>query len=129
MDIRSLSFPDSSFDVALDKGTMDAMMTAKGSVWDPPAQVVEDCTREIDEVVRYVFHLSFSMFNCLVLMWMLMPRRVLRKPQGAFIYITFGQPHFRRRFLTREGWDLEVRELGDTFHYYVYIMRPKVVLK
>lgn len=33
---------------------MDAMMTAKGSVWDPPDQVVEDCTREIDEVVRYL---------------------------------------------------------------------------
>lgn len=69
MDIRDLSFEPESFDIALDKGatystgqyipslmctpgTMDAMMTAKGSVWDPPAQVVEDCTREIDEVIR-----------------------------------------------------------------------------
>lgn len=69
MDIRDLDFEAESFDIALDKGsigsvwrsipslictvgTMDAMMTAKGSVWDPPAQVVEDCTREIDEVIR-----------------------------------------------------------------------------
>ncbi|KAF8310068.1 S-adenosyl-L-methionine-dependent methyltransferase [Clavulina sp. PMI_390] len=101
MDIRDLNFDDSTFDVALDKGTMDAMMTAKGSVWNPPAQVVEDCTKEIDEVIR-----------------------VLRKSTGVFIYITFGQPHFRRRFLTREGWSLEIRELGETFHYYCYIMRP-----
>jgi len=34
------------------QGTMDSMITAKGSVWDPPAQVIQDCTREIDEVVR-----------------------------------------------------------------------------
>jgi len=106
MDIRDIKFDHSTFDVALDKGTMDAMMTAKGSVWDPPAQVVEDCTREIDEVIR-----------------------VLRKPQGGmFLYITFGQPHFRKRFLTREGWDLEIRELGETFHYYCYIMRPRVTV-
>ena len=33
MDIRNLSFQADSFDVAIDKGTMDAMMTAKGDVW------------------------------------------------------------------------------------------------
>lgn len=33
MDVRDLKFDDSSFDVAIDKGTMDAMMTAKGDIW------------------------------------------------------------------------------------------------
>lgn len=33
MDVRKLSFDDDTFDVAIDKGTMDAMMTAKGDVW------------------------------------------------------------------------------------------------
>ena len=33
MDVRHLSFDDESFDVAIDKGTMDAMMTVKGDVW------------------------------------------------------------------------------------------------
>ena len=33
MDVRDLSFCDETFDVAIDKGTMDAMMTAKGDVW------------------------------------------------------------------------------------------------
>ena len=36
MDIRNLSFQADSFDVAIDKGTMDAMMTAKGDVWVCP---------------------------------------------------------------------------------------------
>jgi len=99
MDVRNLSFQAGSFDVAIDKGTMDAMMTAKGDVWDPPQQVIDDCTKEVDEALR-----------------------VLSK-DGLFIYLTFGQPHFRRRYLTRPGTTLEIKELGDSFHYYLYIMR------
>ncbi|KAF7794945.1 hypothetical protein EIP86_006088 [Pleurotus ostreatoroseus] len=52
MDVRELKFDPASFDVAIDKGTMDAMMTAKGDVWDPPEEVIENCTREVDEVLR-----------------------------------------------------------------------------
>ena len=33
MDVRDLKFDDESFDVAIDKGTMDAMMTLKGDIW------------------------------------------------------------------------------------------------
>ncbi|KAF4569940.1 hypothetical protein EYR36_009746 [Pleurotus pulmonarius] len=100
MDIRDLKFADNVFDVAIDKGTMDAMMTSKGDVWDPPAQVIEDCDREVTEVVR-----------------------VLKKGTGRFIYLTFGQPHFRKRYLTKPQTTLEVKELGDFFHYYLYILR------
>ncbi|KAF5383780.1 hypothetical protein D9615_003567 [Tricholomella constricta] len=107
MDVRDLQFDDDSFDVALDKGgflrnlgTMDAMMTSKGDVWDPPDQVVQDCTKEVDETLR-----------------------VLRKGTGVFVYLTFGQPHFRRRFLTRPGTTLEIKELGEAFHYYLYTIR------
>ncbi|KAI9458700.1 S-adenosyl-L-methionine-dependent methyltransferase [Russula earlei] len=54
MDIRALTFEDDTFDVAIDKGTMDAMMTTKADVWDPPQQVIDDCTKEVDEVLRFV---------------------------------------------------------------------------
>ncbi|KAI0794493.1 S-adenosyl-L-methionine-dependent methyltransferase [Fomes fomentarius] len=99
MDIRDLKFEDGSFDVAIDKGTMDAMMTAKADVWDPPEDVIQNCNREVDEVLR-----------------------VLRKG-GIFIYLTFGQPHFRRRYLDRPNTTLEIRKLGEAFHYYLYIVR------
>jgi len=98
-DVRQLTFDAESFDVAIDKGTMDAMMTSKGDVWDPPQQVIEDCTKEVDEAIRVL------------------------KPSGMFLYLTFGQPHFRRRFLTRDGTSLQIRELGDMFHYYLYVVR------
>ncbi|KAL1701949.1 S-adenosyl-L-methionine-dependent methyltransferase [Schizophyllum commune] len=102
MDIRDLQFPDTSFDIAIDKATMDAMLTYKGDPWNPPENVVEDCMKEVDEVVR-----------------------VLR-PGGTFIYLTFGQPHFRKRYLDkRPGTTLEVCELGDTWNYYLYILRKQ----
>ncbi|MBW0491624.1 hypothetical protein O181_031339, partial [Austropuccinia psidii MF-1] len=64
-DVRSLPFEDNSFDVAIDKGTMDALMCAKGDVWDPPSEVVENCKLEVDEVARILV------------------------PGGIFLYITF----------------------------------------
>ncbi|TFK51876.1 S-adenosyl-L-methionine-dependent methyltransferase [Heliocybe sulcata] len=100
MDVRALTFDTNSFDVAIDKGTMDAMMTSKGDVWDPPEEVIQNCTKEVDEVIR-----------------------VLRKGTGTFIYLTFGQPHFRRRYLTRPDTTLQIKELGEAFHYYLYIMK------
>jgi hypothetical protein len=51
--------------------------------------------------------------------------RVLRKGNGMFLYLTFGQPHFRRRYLTRTGTTLEIQQIGDAFHYYLYILRNR----
>ena len=48
MDVRKMAFEDETFDVAIDKGTLDTMIS--GSLWDPPEEV-RRCTREyIDEV-------------------------------------------------------------------------------
>jgi len=67
---------------------------------DPPQQVIDDCTAEVEETVR-----------------------VLKNGTGVLIYLTFGQPHFRRRFLTQPATKLEIKELGEAFHYYMYILR------
>ncbi|KAF9643714.1 S-adenosyl-L-methionine-dependent methyltransferase [Thelephora ganbajun] len=98
-DVRELPFTAGTFDVALDKGTMDAMMTTKGDVWDPPEQAIRDCNREVDDALRVL------------------------SPTGLFLYLTFGQPHFRKRYLSKRDTQLEVRQLGETFHYYFYILR------
>ncbi|KAG0151627.1 hypothetical protein CROQUDRAFT_667878 [Cronartium quercuum f. sp. fusiforme G11] len=99
-DVRELPFEDASFDVAIDKGTMDALMCSKGDVWEPSAEVIANCKKVVDEVVRIL------------------------KPGGVWIYVTFGQPHFRKRHLERPGiWSVETIELGSTFHYYLYAMR------
>ncbi|KAF8328367.1 uncharacterized protein EI90DRAFT_3146144 [Cantharellus anzutake] len=52
MDIRALQFEDETFDVVIDKGTMDAMLAVKGSVWDPPQRAIDDCNKEVDEATR-----------------------------------------------------------------------------
>ncbi|EJU03663.1 S-adenosyl-L-methionine-dependent methyltransferase [Dacryopinax primogenitus] len=96
MDVRHLEFPDAAFDVAIDKGTLDAMLTPK-DVWNPDPQMVADCNAEIDEAYRIL------------------------RPGGRLIYLTFGQPHFRRQYMNRHDWKLEIRELGESFHYYLYV--------
>jgi hypothetical protein len=35
MDMLDMSFDDSSFDVVIDKATMDALMVDEGDVWNP----------------------------------------------------------------------------------------------
>ncbi|CEQ41799.1 SPOSA6832_03560, partial [Sporobolomyces salmonicolor] len=104
-DVRNLPFEDGSIDVCIDKGTMDAMMTSKGDVWNPAPEVVANVKGEVDEVVRVL------------------------KPDGVFLYLTFGQPHFRRQHLQRPGWKLEVLEVGVDvgFGYFFYVLRREGV--
>ncbi|KAG8932719.1 hypothetical protein FRC02_000683 [Tulasnella sp. 418] len=100
MDARDLRFNQDSFDVVIDKGTMDAMLAVKGDVWNPPEEAVQNCMKEVDEAIR-----------------------VLKRPHGVFLYLTFGQPHFRKRYLQRDRTSLEIRKLGDSFHYFLYVLR------
>ncbi|KAJ7353394.1 hypothetical protein DFH08DRAFT_923025 [Mycena albidolilacea] len=47
-DVRQMSsIPDNDVDVAVDKGTLDAMLW--GSLWDPPDEVKDNTRRYIDE--------------------------------------------------------------------------------
>jgi hypothetical protein len=48
------------------------------------------------------------------------------KDDGAFLYITFRQPHFMKPLLNPDGlWDLDMQVLGGvgTFDYYGYVIR------
>ncbi len=45
--------------------------------------------------------------------------RVL-KPGGTFIFVSFGQPHFRKPLLSVIGWQIETIEIGM---YFMYVMR------
>lgn len=49
MDVRHLEFEDNSFEIAIDKGTLDAML--HGSLWDPPDDVRENVGNYVDEVL------------------------------------------------------------------------------
>ncbi|XP_053930777.1 EEF1A lysine methyltransferase 4 [Cuculus canorus] len=105
MDIRALAFPDATFDVVLEKGTLDVLMVEETDPWDVSPQAAAAMHRVLAEVSR-----------------------VLR-PGGCFISITFAQPHFRKPHYAQEafGWSLRHAACGDgdagAFHYFLYVMR------
>ncbi|KAJ2899421.1 hypothetical protein IWW38_000995 [Coemansia aciculifera] len=102
MDVRALSLDDGSIDVAIDKGTLDALMCDKGDVWEPSAELCKNVAGEVNEVDRVL------------------------APGGKFIWITFGQPHFRKRHLERPTWELKVEKLNDGgFDYFIYVVTKK----
>ncbi len=49
-DIRHLQLENLSFDVAIDKSTMDSMFY--GSPWDPPEKVRDNVEKYVSEVAR-----------------------------------------------------------------------------
>ncbi|OCF37401.1 hypothetical protein I316_00522 [Kwoniella heveanensis BCC8398] len=103
MDVLDLKYGEEEFDLVVDKGTMDAMLTTKGDPWNPSEKDVKACTQEVTEALR-----------------------VLKKRKGSkFIYFTFGQPHFRKRYMAnRPGWKLTHREIGppEGFAYFLYVL-------
>ncbi|XP_042315822.1 EEF1A lysine methyltransferase 4 [Sceloporus undulatus] len=100
MDARALAFTDESFDVVLEKGTLDSMMVGERDPWT----VSQEAKLLLDQVLMEV-------------------SRVLR-PGGRFISITFAQPHFRKRHYAQAayGWSIRHAVYGDGFHYFFYVM-------
>ncbi|XP_039233967.1 EEF1A lysine methyltransferase 4 isoform X2 [Pipra filicauda] len=96
---------DASFDVVLEKGTLDVLVVEETDPWDVSPQAAASMRRVLAEVSR-----------------------VLR-PGGCFLSITFAQPHFRKPHYAQEafGWSLRHTACGDgdagAFHYFLYIMR------
>ena len=124
---------------------MDAMMTSSNDVWVScrmiPLQDRSDTRTESTgtsyQGLRSGNIGSATVGSLLFDRWITHPmfgfRHVMStcsvlRPEGKFIYITFGQPHFRKRFLMGEhtpNTRLEVKTLGETFHYFMYILRKE----
>nr|GLL28483.1 methyltransferase-like protein 13 [Ipomoea trifida] len=100
-DMLDLPFEDQCFDIVIEKGTMDVLFVDSGDPWNPHPATVDKVMAMLKEVHRVL------------------------KPDGIFISITFGQPHFRRRFFNDPEftWSIEWSTFGETFHYFFYILK------
>jgi ubiquinone/menaquinone biosynthesis C-methylase UbiE len=103
MDCTRLSFPDESFDVVIEKATIDAMLTTEKSPWRTSHQNKRRISLVLNEVCR-----------------------VLKPMKGQFISISFFGPHFRfplykSCFEKTPKLSMEaIYELENNFHYYCY---------
>ncbi|KAM9323157.1 EEF1A lysine methyltransferase 4 [Pholidichthys leucotaenia] len=100
MDVRQLSFPDASFDVILEKATLDAIMVEEKTPWSVSPETACFIHQALTEVSR-----------CL-------------KPGGRFISVTFAQPFFRKRLYAcaEYKWSVKHQSYGEGFEYFVYVM-------
>ncbi|KAF5758781.1 putative endothelin-converting enzyme 1 [Helianthus annuus] len=97
----NLSFADESFDVVIEKGTMDVLFVDSGDPWNPRPEAVNNAMAMLQGVHRVL------------------------KPNGIFISIAFGQPHFRRPLFNAPEftWSIDYTTFGDGFHYFFYVLR------
>lgn len=133
MDIRELEQHASTlggpgtWDVIVDKGVYFLLfyLIYKQARWMPSWQrmglcgiLASKCSRMWQPKSRafYSMHTRWSFVSVLT-------HSLLKPATGLFLYFTFGQPHFRRPHMQRDAWTIETRELGDMFHYYLYICR------
>ncbi|GAB2229664.1 hypothetical protein Droror1_Dr00013914 [Drosera rotundifolia] len=100
-DMLDLPFSDETFEVVIEKGSMDLLFVNSGDPWNPHPEAVS----KVMSMLRVV-------------------HRVL-KPDGIFISISFGQPHFRRPLFEAPEftWSMEYSTFGDGFHYFFYALK------
>ncbi|KAH7664981.1 Endothelin-converting enzyme 1 protein [Dioscorea alata] len=100
-DMLELPFSSQSFDLVIEKGTMDVLFVDSGDPWNPNPSTVSKVMKMLEGVHKVL------------------------KPQGTFISITFGQPHFRRPLFESPGftWSVEWDTFGDGFHYFFYFLK------
>jgi SAM-dependent methyltransferase len=87
------------FDIAIDKGTLDALLTKAYDQWNPPQDLVQEIQQYIKQVAKRI------------------------RPNGKFIHITFSPPWFRKVFLDIPEFQVSSRELkpkAGSFTYYCY---------
>ncbi|RVX12147.1 hypothetical protein CK203_010733 [Vitis vinifera] len=100
-DMLDLPFSNECFDVVIEKGTMDVLFVDSGDPWNPLPETVNKAMATLQGVHRVL------------------------KPDGVFISISFGQPHFRRPLFEAPDftWSFEWSTFGDGFHYFFYLLK------
>ena len=106
-DVRTLSkqFQESSFDIVIDKACFDALVCNEGDPWNPSDDAVANMLAALQSVAT-VLH-----------------------PEGVFVSIGFQQPHFRKRYLQREGqtfgWEgkIQVKNIDAGLGYFGILAR------
>ncbi|XP_006884140.1 PREDICTED: endothelin-converting enzyme 2 isoform X5 [Elephantulus edwardii] len=100
MDVRTLDFPSDSFDVVLEKGTLDALLTGEQDPWTVSSEGVHTVDQVLSEVSRVLV------------------------PGGRFISLTSAAPHFRTRHYAQPHycWSLKHTTYGNGFHFHLYLM-------
>jgi len=101
MDMLNLEVDQSSFDVVIEKATLDVLFVKEKSPW----HISDETQARLDKVLQGI---------CQAL-----------KPKGKFISITFAQPHFRKKFYENYWSICEQQTFGHGFHFYFYTMRNK----
>ncbi|KAL8143529.1 hypothetical protein V2J09_016561 [Rumex salicifolius] len=103
-DMLELPFKENTFDVVIEKGTMDVLFVDSGDPWNPRPEIASNVKAMLKGVHRVL------------------------KPDGIFISISFGQPHFRRPLFQAPEftWSMEWKTFGDGFHYFFYVLKKGV---
>ena len=90
MDMTKMDFSAETFDVVIEKASLDSLLVDSKSPWDYSSPGCLAVSRSLREV-----------------------KRVLN-PDGIFISITFSQPHFRVPLLAQTdlGWSIDVKKFS-----------------
>ncbi|KAF3323764.1 Endothelin-converting enzyme 2 [Carex littledalei] len=100
-DMLDLPFEPETFDLVIEKGTMDVLFVDSGDPWNPNPANVSKVMKMLEGIHKVL------------------------KQDGVYISISFGQPHFRRKFFDAPNftWSVEYNKFGDSFHYFFYILK------
>lgn len=102
MNIKDLKFDNESFDVVIDKGTMDSLMSDNGYIIDPSNELAKEIYYEIKKYKEFFVLMVF------------------------FLHITMSDPIFKEPHLKRDCWEIKTTTINDDFHYFFYSMVKKI---